>query len=82
MSVLVFLLHISWQVVDQFVQGEDAEADFVVGRLRAALEQAGESHGWRRPGGGRQLQVGKVRVGAGALVDHPGAAPTVRITWK
>lgn len=49
---LVFLLHILGQVVNQFIQGEDAEADFVVGCFRAALEQAGESHSWRRPRGG------------------------------
>lgn len=50
--VLAPLLHVPRQVVDQLVQGEDAEADFVVGRFRAALEEAGESHGGRRPGGG------------------------------
>lgn len=74
--------HILRQVVNQFVQGEDAEADFVVGCFRAALEEAGEGHGRRGPGGGWQLKVGEVGIGAGALVDHPRAAPTVRVTWK
>ena len=48
--ILVFFpqLHTAGQIVNEFVEGEDAEADFVVGCSGAALKQAGEGHsGWR-----------------------------------
>lgn len=75
-------LHISGQVIDELVEGEDAEADLIVGCFSAALKQAGEGHGRRSTGRGWQLEIGEVRVGAGALVDHPGAAPTVWIAGE
>lgn len=70
------------EVVDELVQREHAEGDLVVGRPGAALEQAGEGHDRRDPRGRGQLQVGQVRVGAGALVDHPGPRPAVRVAGE
>lgn len=81
-TVVLSRLYVPGQIVNKLVEGEDAEADFIVGCFGATLKQAGEGHGGRCTYRGGQLQVGEVGVGAGALVDHPGAPPTVGITGK
>lgn len=70
------------QMVNELVEAEHAEAYLIVGRFAAALKQAGEGHGGRPAERRGQLQISEVRVGAGALVDHPGATPTVWIAGE
>lgn len=43
-------LRLPGQIIDKLVEGEDAEADFIVGCFCAALKQAGEGHSGRGPG--------------------------------
>ena len=43
-------LRLPGQIIDKLVEGEDAEADFIVGCFCAALKQAGEGHSRWGPG--------------------------------
>lgn len=81
-AVILPGLYIHGQIVDELIEGEYAEADFIVGGFGAALKEAGEGHGGHSSRWGWQLQVGQIRVRAGTLIDHPGATPAVWITWK
>lgn len=45
--VTLLLRMLPRQIVNELVERENAEADFVVGRFAAALKQAGKGHGRR-----------------------------------
>ncbi|TNN80403.1 hypothetical protein EYF80_009427 [Liparis tanakae] len=79
------------QVVDELVEAEHAEADLLVGRFAAALEQAGEGHGGRPAEGRGQLQISEITQGPRQLSGSRGNGlrntprslrPVGRVGWE